>query len=67
MPRYYFYIDDSPDDSGVELPDEEAARSAAVETFGAMIRDGSVNAQSHMRVTDDAGRRVVSLRFSAER
>ena len=67
MPRYYFHLDEADDDDGVSLSGDTAAIREAVDTFGAMIREGYVKADSEMRVLDGEGRRIISLRFSAER
>ena len=73
MPRYFFHVhdgDDLPDREGVELSDPAAAREQAIATAGEMIRqsgvvlsDGSVWT---MRVVDENGREVFTLRFSAD-
>ena len=64
MPRYFFHAPD--DDEGTELPDDTAAREQARETFGQMIRDGSLPETGTMDVVDRAGRRVIRLSFSSE-
>ena len=65
MPLYYFQIAGD-DDAGTELPDDSAAREEARETFGAMIRDGTVDHAAQMTVLDATGRRVAVFSFSAE-
>jgi len=65
MPVYYFHLDEDDDDSGTELADDAAAHREARETFGAMIRDSATMVDAEMRVVDAAGRRIVTLRFSA--
>ena len=62
MPRYFFHIAGD-DGNGIELPDDAAARAEALQTFGAMIRDGCVEAGTFMEVVDASGRRVTMLRF----
>jgi hypothetical protein len=65
MPSYRFHIDS--DDVGVtELPDDIAARAMARETFGMMIREGSIEAEGALEVVDASGRRILMLKFSAE-
>jgi hypothetical protein len=72
MPRFYFHVDDGhliPDRDGFVLPDLQAARAEAIAAAGEMIRDlrGKLSAPGwRMDVTDDAGRPVLTLRFSAE-
>ena len=66
MPRYFFHLDEDEDDGGTELPHDAAAHQAAAETFGQMIHDGAAKADSQMQVVDAAGRRVVTLKYSAE-
>jgi hypothetical protein len=65
MPHYYFHCVGA-DDEGTDLPDDSAARTQARATFGEMIRDGAIDDRAQMDVTDDRGRRVTTLRFSAE-
>ena len=65
MPNYHFHTD-SNDAEGTELPDDTAARAMARETFGMMIREGSIEAEGSMEVVDEAGRRILTLKFSAE-
>lgn len=65
MPVYFFYLDDDDGNGGLEYADDAAARQAALETLGAMISEGSVRSETHMRVTDETGRQVVNLKFSA--
>ena len=73
MPRYFFHVHDGqdlPDREGVELPGPVEAREQAIATAGEMIRqsgavlsDGSVWT---MRVVEENGREVFTLRFSAD-
>jgi hypothetical protein len=71
MPRYHFHVQDGrdhPDTDGMELPDIIAARGEAI--AGEMLRDLNgrlpVGSPWRMDVTDDAGRSVLILRFTAE-
>jgi hypothetical protein len=73
MPRYFFNVHDGkdlPDDSGTELADRKEAHRQAITTAGEMLREiereflaGDV---WEMHVTDEAGKTVCRLRFSAE-
>jgi hypothetical protein len=71
MPRYFFSVHDSrdmPDRDGVDLPDLKAVRAEAVRAAGEMLRDidGALTGEEWiMEVTDEAGRLVLTLRFSA--
>ena len=76
MPRYFFHICDGTsalDDTGTELPDIAAARTAALQTSGEIIKQGSMEnlwkgVQWEMKVTDGPhpdGRALFVLRFSA--
>jgi hypothetical protein len=70
MPRYFFDVFDgvhSPDPDGTELADLSAVKSEAISTAGAMLRDidGHLDTEWRMEVTDEGGRPVLSLRFSA--
>jgi hypothetical protein len=71
MPRYFFHIHDSrdiPDRDGVDLPDLKAVRGEAIRAAGEMLRDidGAFSGEEWtMQVTDEAGRPVHTLRFSA--
>ena len=65
MPNYHFHIDGD-EAEAIELPDDNAARMAARETFGMMIWEGSVGAEGSMKVVDGSGRSVLTLRFSTE-
>jgi hypothetical protein len=68
MPRYFFTVgSEEPDDVGVELADDKAARSEAIRAAGEILReiDGALDAPEwFMRVTDEAGSYVLELRFS---
>jgi hypothetical protein len=71
MPRYFFNIHDSrdmPDRDGVDLPHLKAVRAEAIKAAGEMLRDidGALTGEEWiMEVTDEAGRLVLTLRFSA--
>ncbi len=75
MPRFFFHIRDGtylPDTEGTELPNIEAARIQAVRASGEAIRDLGVKFWDYqgewaMNVTDEAGNKVVTLKFSAGR
>jgi len=74
MARYFFHIQDGKqirDEEGAELPDLQAVRDCAVKTAGDMLSDGGgadlwSGHEWRMIVTDEAGREVLVLRFSAE-
>lgn len=43
MPRYYFHVQDGsslPDDTGSEFPNIEAAKLAAIDFAGSLLREG---------------------------
>jgi hypothetical protein len=73
MPRYFFSVHDGkdlPDSEGIELPSRNEAHRQAITTAGEMLREidreflgGDV---WEMHVTDEAGKTVCRLRFSAE-
>ena len=73
MPRYFFNIMGGrcdPDLTGTDLPDIYAAQGEAIRASGEMLSeigprfwDGAGWA---MEVKDEAGRRLFTLRFSAE-
>ncbi|MGL3108069.1 DUF6894 family protein [Bradyrhizobium sp. BR 1432] len=75
MPRYFFHISDSTslDDAGTELLDIAAAQTAALQTSGEIIKQGSMETlwkgiPWEMKVTDGPlpeGRTLFVLRFSA--
>lgn len=72
MALYFFNIHDGadlPDEVGTELPDLRAVRAQAVRSSGEILRDYSAAQFEHldwkMTVTDEAGRVVFMLRFSA--
>ena len=66
-PLYFFHLDEDSDRGGTQFPHDAAAHQSAVQMLGQMIRDGTALADSEMTVTDEKGRQVVKLRFSAER
>jgi hypothetical protein len=74
MPRYFFNITQGklprPSDEGMELPNDEAAWEEATTACGEMIKelDGKLKAGPdwQMVVTNDAGRKIYRLQFSAE-
>ena len=71
MPRYFFHVHDHldiPDKCGVELADMQAVRAEAIRAAGEILRDldGAFTGEEwRMEVIDEAGRRVLTLRFSA--
>jgi hypothetical protein len=74
MPRYFFHIIDGKeiiDDEGTELAGLDEARAEAIVVSGEMLRDSGGkfwnNGIWQLRVTDDAGRKVCALTFSADR
>ena len=74
MPRYFFHVRDSHeaiDKTGTELAGPDEARVQAVAAAGEMVRDiGGEFWDSgtwRMWVTDEAGRTVCALTFSAEK
>jgi hypothetical protein len=74
MPRYFFDFKDGRDyidDTGFELPGIKAVREHALRTSGEMLRDGGhagvwEGEDWSLQVRDEDGRRVVTIRFSAE-
>lgn len=67
MPHYYFDTDDGShlceDDSGLEFPDEQAARRAAVSALPDMARDRIPNGDERtfsVRVRDETGNTIYS-------
>jgi hypothetical protein len=70
VPRFFFHLTDevfAPDLEGIEFPDSEAARAAAVQGIRGMICDqvkhGRLCLGYSLEVMDEAGTRVVALRF----
>jgi hypothetical protein len=73
MPRYFFHVHDGSsarDSEGTELPDIYAAQEQAILLSGELLRevggkfwDGETWS---LEVTDEAGRILFILRFSAE-
>lgn len=73
MPRFFFHVHDGRlirDESGTELADQEAARTAAAQLAGRLLIDKPAefwNAGEYaVEVEDDQGRLLFSLKFSAE-
>jgi hypothetical protein len=75
MPRYFFHVHDGGsvlDDVGIELPDISAARTAAIELSGEILRSEAVGAFSdhlcwEVEVSDSpelGGRPLFVLQFS---
>ena len=73
MPRYFFHVHDSeeiPDREGTLLADPDEARSQAIVTAGEMLKGLGPRSwggsEWRMRVTDESGTTICTLRFSAE-
>ena len=73
MPRYFFNVHDGqdlPDTEGTEYPDVDTAHREAFHTAGEMLKVADRKFLRgdvwEMHVTDEAGRTVCRLRFSAE-
>ena len=74
MPRYFFHVHDSEeiiDHIGTELANPDEANAQAVTAAGEALRDSDGkfwnSGEWRMRVTDESGATVCSLRFSGER
>ena len=72
MPRYYFHVfdgQDFPDDEGVELLDDGAAKDQAILAAGDMLREIGFEFWDGegwvMKVVDETDRLVGELEFSA--
>jgi hypothetical protein len=65
MPLYFFHLCGD-DDEGTEYASDDAARAAALDTFGAMIRDGALGPSGRMEVAAETGQRLLTLSFSIE-
>jgi hypothetical protein len=68
MPRYYFHSADGErdcDQDGTELPDDEAARQAAVAYAGEVLRYGGLSLWEHgqwrVEVTDQEHRLLFTI------
>ncbi|WP_419716072.1 DUF6894 family protein [Aureimonas altamirensis] len=73
MPRYFFQVTGSVshvDHEGRELPNEAAAWALAIISTGELLRDLDGEMPDHARicttVTDELGRDLISLTFTAE-
>jgi hypothetical protein len=73
MPRYFFNIEDGKnidDVDGSVLSDDGDAREQAITTAAEIIRSEAATLRENevwsMRVTDETGRCVVTLRFSTD-
>jgi hypothetical protein len=73
MPLYYFHIRDGTDiidDEGSELAGPDQARQQAITTAGELLRDKGKGfwggEEWTMKVVDEAGDTVCSLKFTAE-
>ena len=70
MPRFFFHVYDDVvalDDEGIELPDAEAARRAALDGARALaadqVRKGRLDLRHRIEVVDESGARVLSVTF----
>jgi hypothetical protein len=73
MPRYFFHVHDgnsTGDNEGTELPDIFAAQEQAILLSGELLREMGGKfwngEEWSLDVTDEAGRILFTLRFSAE-
>ena len=72
MARYYFHITDGseiPDETGTPLNSVEQARQEALKSASELLRDGTdswSDAEWSMRVTDEAGAPVFTVRISID-
>ncbi len=73
MPRYFFHVDDGVslrDDVGTELRDIYTAQAEAIRTSGEILREMGAKFWNgtdwSLEVTDDSGKALFVLRFSAE-
>jgi hypothetical protein len=73
MPRYFFNVHDGkdlPDTHGIELADREAAHREAVVAAGDMLKETGREFLRddvwEMHVTDETGKTVCRLKFSAK-
>jgi hypothetical protein len=73
MPRYFFNVSngqDLRDGQGLELPNDAAARLAALEAAGEMLRELGLGLWDHeslsLQVVDETGAQICRLRFAAE-
>ena len=73
MPRYFFHVTDGHserDTEGTELPDIYTAQDQAIRTSGELLRDMGGEfwngTEWKLEVTDEQGRILLTLRFSAE-
>jgi hypothetical protein len=73
MPRYFFHVIDghsARDAEGTKLPDIYTAQAQAIRTSGEILRDMGAKSwdgtEWKLEVTDEQGRILFILRFSAE-
>jgi hypothetical protein len=73
MPRYFFHVIDGvdvPDLEGTLLPGLAEARSQAIVTAGEILKSQGLRfwngTEWRMKVTDDVGTSVLTLKFSAD-
>ena len=70
MPRFYFHLHndvEARDEEGQELADVESARAEALrgarELLAEAVRSGRVDLSHWIEVEDEAGERILTLRF----
>lgn len=68
VPRFFFHIHDDAyarDDEGMELPDPEAARNAAIAGLRSLaadgVKDGRLDLRHFIDVEDEAGTRLFRI------
>jgi hypothetical protein len=74
MPRYFFHVEDGrlyPDADGTELLDLDAAKTAAINAAAELLKGAHrtfwrSGKPWKMRVTDNVGRLLLTLAFSAD-
>lgn len=73
MPRYFFHIrdgTDTRDETGTELPDIYTAQAQAIRLSGEILREMGARfwngTEWKLEVTDEQGRTLFVLHFSAE-
>jgi len=72
MPRFYFHIVDGEDvtrdEEGLDLPDREAARLAALDgardIMAAEIHQGAIDLRMRIEVEDEEGQALLSVPFA---
>jgi hypothetical protein len=72
MPRYYFHICDGSafiqDEEGVELPDDAAARQAAIvglrDVMAAEVKGGGINLASFVEIENESRQHIETVSFT---